>query len=67
MLHCPADSLCVQLKSHNNIDAATVENNAIYQRQKRIKMHNRVVATVNGTAIVIGRYKLFLRITLFTN
>ena len=27
----------------------------------------RVVATVIGTAIVIGRYKLFLRITLFTN
>jgi len=26
-----------------------------------------VVATVIGTAIVIGRYKLFLRITLFTN
>jgi len=28
---------------------------------------SRVVTTVIDTAIVIGMYKLFLRITLFTN
>ena len=38
-----------------------------YFKARIFNNSNRVVATLIGTAIVIGMYKLFFEISLFTN